>query len=92
VAKPIHIEHHTRLERAVIRVKLGEVLGKVESKFNLTGTWSGDTYTFTRSGVDGKAVITDGKVVVDIKLGLLLSALAGMIESELRSKLQEGLP
>lgn len=88
----LHIEHTTSLAKDDIREKLGEVMGKVEKKFDLEGSWSGDNYMFKRSGVDGKAVIQDGKVVVDIKLGMLLSALKGKIESELKSKLQEGLP
>jgi len=88
----LHIEHTTGLSKDKIREKLGEVMGKIEQKFSLTGRWSGDNYTFTRSGVDGKAVIQDGKVVVDIKLGMLLSALKGRIESEMIEKLREGLP
>lgn len=88
----LHIEHTTSLDKSSVREKLGEVMEKVEKKFDLEGSWSGDNYTFKRSGVDGKAVIQDGKVVVDIKLGMLLGALKGKIESELKTKLQEGLP
>lgn len=88
----LHIEHSTGLSKDKIREKLGEVMEKVEQKFGLTGNWSGDNYTFSRSGVEGKAVIQEGKVVVDIKLGMLLSALKGRIESELMSKFREGLP
>ncbi len=88
----LHIEHPTSFNKDQIREKLGEVMGKIEEKFGLKGAWHGDEYTFTRSGVDGKAVINDGKVVVDIKLGLMLSALKGVIESEMRTKLREGLP
>jgi putative polyhydroxyalkanoate system protein len=88
----LHIEHATRLSKADIRTKLGEVMGKIEEKFSLKGSWKGDEYTFTRSGVDGKAVINDGRVVVDIKLGLMLGALRGVIESEMKTKLKEGLP
>lgn len=88
----IHIEHPTSLSKDQIREKLTEVMEKVEEKFGLTGKWEGDNYTFTRSGVDGKGVVTEGKVTIDIKLGMLLSALKGKIESELKTKLQEGLP
>jgi putative polyhydroxyalkanoate system protein len=88
----LHIEHTTRCSKEQIREKLGDVMGKIEEKFSLKGSWKGDEYFFTRSGVDGKAVITDGRVSVDIKLGLMLSALKGIIESEMRTKLREGLP
>ncbi len=88
----LHIEHPTGLGKDQIREKLGEVMSKVEIKFGLKGSWSGDNYTFSRSGVDGKASIASGKVVIDIKLGMLLGALKGKIESELKSKLVEGLP
>lgn len=88
----LHIEHATSFKKDQIRGKLGEVMGKIEEKFSLKGAWRGDEYTFSRSGVDGKAVISDGRVVVDIKLGLMLSALKGVIESEMKTKLREGLP
>jgi putative polyhydroxyalkanoate system protein len=88
----LHIEHSTRFTKDDIRGKLGEVMGKIEERFSLKGSWRGDEYTFTRSGVDGKAVISDNRVVVDIKLGLMLSALRGVIESEMKTKLREGLP
>jgi putative polyhydroxyalkanoate system protein len=88
----LHIEHATSLSKAQIREKLGEVMGKIEERFSLKGSWKGDEYAFNRSGVDGKAVISDRLVVVDIKLGLMLGALKGIIESEMHTKLKEGLP
>ncbi len=88
----LHIEHMTNLSHDTIRKKLAEVMGKIEERFNLKGIWKDDEYTFTRSGVEGHAVIRDGKVVIDIKLGLMLSALKGKIVSEMRTKLKEGLP
>ncbi len=88
----IHIEHATSLSRDDIREKLGEVMEKIESKFNLKGSWRGDEYTFTRRGVDGHATIRDGSVVIDMKLGMVLGALKGRIEKEMLSKLQGGLP
>ena len=88
----LHIEHKTSLSKDDIRVKLGEVMGKIEEKFDIKGSWSGDDYAFSRSGVDGKASIKDGLVTIDMKLGLVLSALKGRIESEMVSKLKEGLP
>lgn len=88
----IHIDHKTSFSKDDIREKLGEVMGKIETKFKIKGNWSGDEYNFSRSGVGGKAVISDGKVVIDLKLGLVLKPFRKKIESEMVSRLKEGLP
>lgn len=86
------IEHRTTLKKNDIKQRVSEVMGEVERRFDLKGRWDGDRYTFTRSGLDGLAVVEDGKVTVTITLGLLLSALRGRIESEIRARLGEKLP
>lgn len=88
----LHIDHDTGLSKEDIRGKLTDIMGKIEERFDLTGSWSGDTYTFKRKGLDGKAVIMDKKVSVDMSMGMLIGAFKGKIESELKSKLKEGLP
>ncbi len=88
----VRIEHKTTLSRDEVREKVQGIMGKVEEKFALEGGWTGDIYTFKRSGLDGRAEILDGKVTVVITLGLVLSVLRKTIESELRSRLEKGLP
>lgn len=88
----LHIEHQTTLTKDVIRGKLSDIMGKIEARYSLTGAWSGDTYTFKRKGLDGKAVISDNRVQIDMELGLLLGAFKGTIEGELRDQLKAGLP
>ena len=88
----IRIDHATSLSRDDIRKRLGEVMGEVERRFDLEGAWQGDSYAFKRSGLDGTAVVEDGRVSVTMELGLILGVLKGRIESELRAKLAEKLP
>ena len=88
----LHIEHETGLSKEEIRGKLSDIMGKIEERFDLTGSWSGDTYTFKRKGLDGKAVIMEKKVTVDMSMGMLIGAFKGKIENELKSKLKAGLP
>lgn len=88
----LNIEHQTKHSKEEIRSKLTEIMGKVEESYNLTGSWSGDTYTFKRKGLDGKATIADNKVSVQMEMGMLLGAFKGKIESELKQRLKDGLP
>jgi putative polyhydroxyalkanoate system protein len=64
----------------------------VERRFELTGRWDGNRYTFSRAGLDGVAVVEPGRVTVELDLGFLLSPLKGRIKSEIESRLAEGLP
>ena len=88
----IRIEHETALSCDQIRERLQEVMEKLETRFGLQGGWNENVYNFKRSGVDGSATITDGKVVVVMNLGLVLGALKSRIETEMMEKLKAGLP
>jgi putative polyhydroxyalkanoate system protein len=88
----LSIEHKTTHSKEAIRSKLSEIMGKVEESYGLTGSWSGDTYSFKRKGLDGAATIVDQKVTIAMEMGMLLGAFKGKIESELRARLMKGLP
>jgi putative polyhydroxyalkanoate system protein len=92
VVAKIRIEHETNHSSAEIREKVNEVMAKVEERFGIKGEWSGDTYRFKRSGMDGSAEVSDGKVVIAMNLGMMLSPLKGRIRDEMLAKLKEGLP
>jgi putative polyhydroxyalkanoate system protein len=63
----------------------------VESDFGAEYVWDGDTLCFARSGVSGRITVTAEALDLTIRLGLLLSAIAGQIERSIAAKVDETL-
>jgi putative polyhydroxyalkanoate system protein len=85
----IDIHHAHSLPLAKARKAVEGVAAKLGEKFQMDYHWDGDTLHFTRSGVDGHIALTPKQVNVTAKLGFLLSAMKGPIESEIRRVLDE---
>ena len=85
----IAIDHAHQLPPAKARAVVDEVAAKLEERFGVEHRWEGDELHFTRSGVDGHIALQPGNVHVTAKLGFLLGALKGPIESEIRRVLDE---
>lgn len=64
--------------------KMAEDLGR---KFNLVGSWTGDTLHFDRPGVAGTLALTDKDLHLSVKLGFLLKAMRGPIERAVHEEL-----
>lgn len=79
--------HGTTLPKA--RAVVEKVAARMSEKFGTKGGWEGDAYAFAGSGVKGTIAVSDSEVSVTAELGMLLSAMKGMIESEIRKKLDE---
>jgi len=79
----IHRDHHLGLAKA--RKIAWAWAEQVEAEFGMECTVmegdDSDTVEFTRSGVKGQLVVTATTFELDAKLGLLLGALRGTIES-----------
>ncbi|MGQ5523098.1 polyhydroxyalkanoic acid system family protein [Chitinimonas sp. PSY-7] len=70
--------------------KLAEkVADEMSREFSMTYRWEGDVLHFERSGVTGQLSVVPGEVLVEAKLGFLLTALKPRIESEVRKFLNE---
>jgi putative polyhydroxyalkanoate system protein len=89
----IQREHALGLERArKVALKWAE---HVEKKFDMECTIlegdTSDTVEFTRSGVSGTMNVTATHFDVQAKLGFLLGAFAGQIETEVCKQLDDAL-
>ena len=89
----IHRDHSLGLARArKVAFKWAE---HVEKKFDMECTIlegdTSDTVQFTRSGVNGTMIVTGEHFELQAKLGFLLGAFAGQIESEVCKQLDEAL-
>lgn len=85
----IDIRHSHSMPPAKARKAVEDVAVKLGEKFQMDYHWDGDTLHFTRSGVDGHIALAPEQVNVTAKLGFLLSAMKGPIESEIRRVLDE---
>ena len=87
----IRIEHPHTLAEDQLKNLAEELVAKLQSKYNLTPSWNGNVVTFSGSGVNGTLTLGSDNVVVEVKLGMLMSAFAGPIRQELEKTLQEKL-
>lgn len=85
----IDIRHSHSLPHAKARKAVEEAATKLSERFGMDYRWEGDILHFVRSGVDGHIALTPSQVQVTARLGLLLSALKGPIEHEIRRVLDE---
>jgi len=71
------------------RAVVDKVAAKMREKFATESQWQGDTLKFSRSGVNGTIAVAADAILVHAELGLMLSPMKGMIEQEIRNKLDE---
>jgi putative polyhydroxyalkanoate system protein len=85
----IHQPH--QLPIADARSRVDRVASRMREKFAMESRWDGDTLTFTRAGVKGTIAVGATSVDVHAELGMMLAPLKGMVEQEIRRKLEEQL-
>ena len=87
----IDIHHAHSLSDESAHAAIAEVARKLQERFDVNARWDGANLHFARSGVDGVIEMLPGAVRVKAELGFLLSAMKGMVESEIRRVLAEKL-
>ena len=87
----ITVERSHTLGRAGARAKAEELAERLASEYAVRYGWNGDVLEFKRSGADGTIEVGDTNVRVELKLGLMLSALSGTIKREIEKGLDESL-
>ncbi|AGG88750.1 MULTISPECIES: polyhydroxyalkanoic acid system family protein [Rhodanobacter] len=85
----IDIRRPHQLPIAEARAVVDQVATRMREKFGMNGRWQGDTLLFSRPGVSGSIAVGGDAIQVKAELGLLLAPLKGMIEQEIRRKLDE---
>ena len=85
----IDIHHAHTLPDAAARQAVEDVAIKLGRKFGLDYRWVGDALHFVRPGVDGHIAVLSGQLRVTAKLGLMMSAMKGTIETKIRQYLDE---
>ncbi|MFT4247888.1 MAG: polyhydroxyalkanoic acid system family protein [Pseudomonas sp.] len=85
----IRQDHALNPEQA--HAAIDEAARKLDQRFGMRSSWNGDRLDFSGSGVDGAIELLPGQVRVTATLGFLLSAMQGMVETEIRRVLSEKL-
>jgi putative polyhydroxyalkanoate system protein len=85
----IDIQRPHSLPLPEARAVVEKVAARMHEKFDIAGRWEGDTLHFTRPGVNGQIAVGSDVIRVHAELGMLLSPLKGMVEQEIRRKLDE---
>ncbi len=86
----IDIRHAHSLAPNQAHQAVQEVADKLSERFGMEYVWDGDsTLHFNRSGVDGHIELEPQQLRVTAQLGILLGALKGPIEAEIRRVLDE---
>lgn len=79
--------HQLSIDEA--RAVVDQVAARMREKFGMDGQWQGDTLTFSRPGVNGSIAVAGDAIRVSAELGMMLAPLKGMVEQEIRRKLDE---
>lgn len=87
----INIERSHSLGREVARERAEKLAQRLASQYDVSYRWSGDRLEFQRSGAQGRIDVRDDSVAVELKLGMLLSALGGSIKREIENTLDKSL-
>ena len=85
----IDIRRPHQLSIADARVVVDQVAARMYEKFGMTGQWQGDTLEFSRAGISGSIAVESNAIQVRAQLGMMLAPLKGMIEQEIRRKLDD---
>jgi putative polyhydroxyalkanoate system protein len=87
----IHIVRSHQLGLEVARYEVERIAQRVQEEHGASYEWDGDTLSFTRSGVSGRIEVQPDSIDLQIKLGLLLTAIKGQLEARLIAKVDEAL-
>ena len=85
----IDIRRPHQLPIAEARTVVEQVAARMREKFGMDGRWQDDTLLFSRPGVNGSIAVGTDVIHVKAELGLMLAPLKGMVEQEIRRKLDE---
>ena len=88
----IHLRREHDLPPQVARTKVERVADVLARKFDAECTWKGDVLSVDHPSVSGKVTVGKNDVVVEARLGFLVSMFRGRIDEELARILDKEFP
>lgn len=83
----LHHSHH--LDREAAREAVLQLAQRLEKEYGIRHRWVEDALDFERPGLDGRLVLGEGSLRLQVRLGFLLRPMATQIEQKLRVGLAE---
>ena len=85
----INIVQEYSMSATSARAAAQQVADKLAAEYGVACKWDGENVLrFERSGVDGSLTLNDQRAALRIKLGFLMGAFAGAIESKAADKMR----
>ena len=82
------VQEHS-MSAPMARAAAQKVADKLAAEYGVACNWEGENVLrFERSGVDGSLTLTAQRAALHIKLGFLMGAFAGTIESKAADKMR----
>ena len=73
-----------------VKQRVEKVAGDIARKMGVKYTWNGNTCDLSGSGIkNGKIVVSDAAVSIEINLGMMAKMMKPMIEKEIEAKIAE---
>jgi len=87
----LRIERNHNLEIDEIKVRVDEIADDLKGRLNLSTRWDGHDLRISGSGVKGAIFVSEVAVIVDVRLGLPVMLMEGMIRAEIERTMDEHL-
>ncbi|PRB83003.1 polyhydroxyalkanoic acid system family protein [Pseudomonas sp. MYb185] len=87
----VEITREHSLGKDAAKERAQQMADKLASKLDAQCSWQDDELTFKRSGVDGSILVGEDSVRVAVKLGMMLTPMAGMVKGEIEKALNRYL-
>ena len=87
----IKLKREHQLGADTARARVETIAKKLQKDLDAKYHWEGSTLKFSRSGASGYIQVGEHDIAVEIKLGMLLSALKGKIEQTLNDEIDQHL-
>lgn len=87
----MRIERTHNLEVDEIKARVDEIADDLKGHLNLDTRWDGHDLQISGSGVKGAIFVTEVAVIVDVRLGLPVMLMEGMIRAEIERTMDEHL-
>lgn len=87
----INIRRRHRLDPAELRARVSHLAERLGEKYGADCTWDGDVVHIDHSNVTGTVTVGKNEVVIEAKLGFLLSMFGQRVEEEIGRILDEEL-
>lgn len=79
----IHMRRRHTIGVRKAKVAVQKLADDLSQEYGMESEWDGNVLRFSRKGVDGALTVARDEVVLDAKLGLVLSAFKSRIEGQI---------